>query len=48
MKWQFEKIQGKSIKQRNKWNRKKLCFVGCYAPWLKDGIYAVTNTGVDI
>ena len=21
-------------------------FVGCYAPWLKDGIFAVTNIGV--
>ena len=23
-------------------------FVGCYAPWLKDDIYAVTNIGVEI
>ena len=24
------------------------CFVGCYAPWLKGGIYAVTNIDVEI
>ena len=22
--------------------------IGCYAPWLKGGIYAVTNIGVEI
>ena len=44
--WPFKEIHGKST-WRNKWNRKKE-FVGCYAPWLKDGIFAVTNIGAEI
>ena len=43
----LKQIHGKSAIWRNKWNRKKY-FVGCYASWLKDRIFAVTNTGVKI
>ena len=32
---------------KKQWNRKKQ-FVGCYAPWLKDVIFAVTNIGAEI
>ena len=37
----------KSTTWGSKWNRKKY-FVGCYSSWLKDGIYGVTNVGVEI
>ena len=30
---------------RNEWNR-NINFIGCYATWLKDSIYAITNIGV--
>ena len=42
----FSKFQGKSTTWRNKWNRKNI--FGYYAPWLKDGIYAVKNIGVEV
>ena len=45
--WPFKQIYGKFTTWLNKWNRKKY-FVGCYAPWLKDGIFAVTNISVEI
>ena len=36
----------KSATWRNEWNNKY--FAEGYAPWLKDGIYAVANIGVEI
>ena len=39
MKWQFEKIQGKSIKQRNKWNRKKLLLDATHLDWRMVSMY---------
>ena len=45
--WRFKEILGNSTTWRNKGARKKI-FVGCYAPWLKDDIYAVTNIGAEI
>ena len=34
------------MKEQLKYEKKY--FVQCYAPWLKDGIYAVTNLGIEI
>ena len=45
--WQFKQIQGKFTTWRNKWIMKNY-FVGCYAPWSKDGVYAVTNVVLEI
>ena len=44
--WPFKRIYGKSSTWRNKWNRKKY-IVGRHKPWLKDGIFAVTNISVE-
>ena len=46
--WHLTKIKVSLLyEETNQWNRKKY-FVGCYAPWLKDGIYAATNISVEI
>ena len=45
--WRSKQTQGKSTTSKSKWNKKKK-FVGCYAPWLKDSIYGVTNISVEI
>ena len=34
------------MKEQLKYEKKY--FVQCYAPWLKDGIYAVTNLAIEI
>ena len=44
--WPFKRIYGKSSTWRKKWNSKKYV-VGRHKPWLKDGIFAVTNIGVE-
>ena len=46
--WPLKQIHRKSTTWRNKWNRKKKCFVECQAPWLEDGIVAIKNIGLEI
>ena len=50
--WRFKQIHIKSTTWRNKAPEadeiRNKFFVGCYAPWLEDGVDVVANIGVNI